>query len=157
MHLTLTLADWIICVGALVFNVLLGLYFALRARRQTDLSQALVATGFSYDAAQREQQGLATAHVLGRVRDIRRAGSAALDLCQLAAGHVDAYWELDLSPWDHAAGALIASEAGCAVTDALGQPLDFSCGRGLEKNQGILAAPARVHGILLGAIKELGI
>ena len=87
----------------------------LRARRQTDLSQALVATGFSYDAAQREQQGLATAHVLGRVRDIRRAGSAALDLCQLAAGHVDAYWELDLSPWDHAAGALIAREAGAEV------------------------------------------
>jgi myo-inositol-1(or 4)-monophosphatase len=87
----------------------------LRARRQTDLSQALVATGFSYDAAQREQQGLATAHVLGRVRDIRRAGSAALDLCQLAAGHVDAYWELDLSPWDYAAGALVAREAGAQV------------------------------------------
>ena len=63
----------------------------------TDLSRALVATGFSYDAAQREQQGAVVAAVLGRIRDIRRSGSAALDLCHLAAGQVDAYWELDLS------------------------------------------------------------
>lgn len=53
------------------------------------------------------------------------------------------------------AGALICSETGCAVTDAVGEPLDFSLGRGLEKNRGILAAPPRVHGLLLGAIKEL--
>ena len=57
--------------------------------------------------------------------------------------------------WDHAPGALIAAESGCAVTDALGNPLDFSCGRGLEKNRGILAAPARVHGLLVGAVKAL--
>ena len=53
--------------------------------------------------------------MLGRVRDIRRGGAAALDLCHVAAGHVDAYWELDLSPWDYAAGAVIAREAGAAV------------------------------------------
>jgi myo-inositol-1(or 4)-monophosphatase len=87
----------------------------IRAREQADLSQALVATGFSYDAAQRAQQGAATAYVLSRVRDIRRAGSAALDLCHIAAGHVDAYWELDLSPWDYTAGILIAREAGAGV------------------------------------------
>jgi myo-inositol-1(or 4)-monophosphatase len=52
---------------------------------------------------------------VGRVRDIRRGGSAALDLCRIAAGQVDAYWELDLSPWDHAAGAVVAREAGAVV------------------------------------------
>jgi myo-inositol-1(or 4)-monophosphatase len=87
----------------------------IRAREQKDLSRALVATGFSYDAAQREQQGAVVATVLGRIRDLRRGGTAALDLCHIAAGHVDAYWELDLSPWDYAAGVLIAREAGAAV------------------------------------------
>ncbi len=87
----------------------------IRARRQDDLSQALVATGFSYDASQREKQGLATATILGRVRDMRRSGSAALDLCHIAAGHLDAYWELDLSPWDYTAGSVIAREAGAEV------------------------------------------
>ena len=55
------------------------------------------------------------ARVLGRVRDIRRSGTAALDLCHVAAGHVDAYWELDLSPWDFAGGSVIAREAGADV------------------------------------------
>lgn len=87
----------------------------IHAREQTKLSSALVATGFSYDAAQRERQGAVVAAALGRIRDIRRSGSAALDLCSVGAGKVDAYWELDLSPWDHAAGALIAREAGAAV------------------------------------------
>jgi len=87
----------------------------IRAREEPDLSTALVATGFSYEAAQRESQGAVVAQVLGRVRDIRRGGTAALDLCHVAAGHVDAYWELDLSPWDHAAGAVIARAAGAEV------------------------------------------
>ncbi len=79
----------------------------------------------------------------------------------VARGQADAYIRLPTKKgyveriWDHAAGALMCSEAGCAVTDSLGNPLDFSLGRGLEKNLGILAAPARAHGILLGAIKEL--
>ena len=55
------------------------------------------------------------AAALGRIRDIRRGGTAALDLCHVAAGEVDAYWELDLSPWDSAAGAVIAREAGAVV------------------------------------------
>jgi len=79
----------------------------------------------------------------------------------VARGQADAYIRLPTRKgyveriWDHAAGALIAAEAGAAVTDAVGSPLDFACGRGLEKNRGILAAPARVHGVLLGAIKAL--
>ena len=87
----------------------------IRVREQPDLSTALVATGFSYEAAQRERQGAVVARVLGRVRDIRRGGTAALDLCHVAAGHVDAYWELDLSPWDYAAGSVIARAAGAEV------------------------------------------
>jgi len=87
----------------------------LAVRRQPDLSHALVATGFSYDAALRGVQGIAVARVLPRVRDIRRAGSAALDLCHVAAGRVDAYYELDLNPWDCAAGIVIAGEAGADV------------------------------------------
>jgi len=87
----------------------------IAVREQPELSTALVATGFSYQAAQRERQGAAVARMLGRVRDIRRGGTAALDLCHVAAGHVDAYWELDLSPWDYAAGSIIAREAGAEV------------------------------------------
>ena len=87
----------------------------IRARELDDLSRALVATGFSYDAGQRGRQGAVIAAALGRIRDIRRSGSAALDLCRVAAGEVDAFWELDLSPWDRAAGALIAREAGAVV------------------------------------------
>jgi myo-inositol-1(or 4)-monophosphatase len=92
----------------------------IRASDQADLPTALVATGFSYEAAQREQQGAAVARILGRVRDIRRGGTAALDLCHVAAGHVDAYWELDLSPWDYAAGSVIAREAGAEVAHTHG-------------------------------------
>ena len=87
----------------------------VQANDKRELATALVATGYSYDAAQRVRQGLASAHVLGRVRDLRRDGSAALDLCRVAAGEVDAFWELDLSPWDYAAGTLIAREAGAEV------------------------------------------
>jgi myo-inositol-1(or 4)-monophosphatase len=79
------------------------------------LDQALVATGFSYDATQRRRQAEVVAHVLPRVRDIRRYGSAAVDLCAVAAGRVDAYFERGLQPWDLAAGGLVAREAGALV------------------------------------------
>ena len=65
--------------------------------------------------SERQAEGRTLATVLGSVRDLRRSGSAALDLCHLAAGRIDAYYEADLSPWDHAAGALIAAEAGAEV------------------------------------------
>lgn len=81
-----------------------------------DLSLALVGTGFAYDSEVRAQQGRAVATLLSQVRDIRRCGSAALDLCMLATGRLDAYYERGLKPWDHAAGALIAAEAGAVVT-----------------------------------------
>jgi myo-inositol-1(or 4)-monophosphatase len=86
------------------------------------LDLALVATGFGYRVAQRRAQGAVVAELLTRVRDIRRGGSSALDLCSAAAGRVDAYYELDLKPWDHAAGALVAAEAGLVVTGLGGRP-----------------------------------
>jgi len=85
-----------------------------------ELSQALVATGFAYDSEMRGRQGRIVAELLPRVRDIRRQGTASLDLCFVAAGRYNAYFERTLSPWDHAAGALIARESGAAVK-GLGQ------------------------------------
>ena len=80
------------------------------------LDVALCSTGFAYDAARRRRQADMVAGLLGAVRDIRRSGSAALDLCAVAAGWYDAHVEHGLSHWDWAAGALIAAEAGAEVT-----------------------------------------
>lgn len=88
----------------------------LRVSGCRDLSLALVGTGFAYDAAMRAEQGRVVAGLLPRVRDIRRCGSAALDLCMVAGGRLDAYYERGLKPWDYAAGALVAGEAGAVVT-----------------------------------------
>ncbi len=92
----------------------------LRASAETDLGLALVATGFGYARALRERQARALVEVIGRVRDIRRQGSAALDLCDVARGRLDGYWETGLNAWDRAAGELVATEAGALV----GGPLD---------------------------------
>ncbi|MGY1755120.1 inositol monophosphatase family protein [Blastococcus sp. SYSU D01042] len=88
----------------------------------TSLEQSLVATGFGYRVEQRRAQGAVVAELLPRVRDIRRHGSAALELCAAAAGRVDAYYEADLKPWDHAAGALVAAEAGMVLAGLPGRP-----------------------------------
>lgn len=81
----------------------------------TELGQALLATGFSYSADLRSVQGELVARLLPRVRDIRRIGAAALDLCWCAAGRLDAYFERGVKPWDIAAGMLICERAGLAV------------------------------------------
>ena len=98
----------------------------LRCRDESDPALALVATGFSYDADRRAIQAQLLSTVLPRVRDIRRMGAAALDLCALAAGQVDGYYEERLKPWDWAAGALIAAEAGARVGTVGGGPLESS-------------------------------
>ena len=87
----------------------------LRVVGAADLSTALIGTGFSYDASVRATQGARVAKVLPLVRDIRRGGSAASDLCWVAAGRLDAHFEIGLAPWDWAAGSLVASEAGATV------------------------------------------
>jgi myo-inositol-1(or 4)-monophosphatase len=95
-----------------------------------------VATGFGYAADRRAHQAQVLARLLPHIRDIRRFGSAALDLCFAAEGRVDAYYEKGLNLWDHAAGGLIAAEAGLLVTGLAGAP----AGPDL-----LLAAPPGIH------------
>ncbi|MFT3900189.1 MAG: inositol monophosphatase family protein [Gordonia sp. (in: high G+C Gram-positive bacteria)] len=87
----------------------------LSASAATDPALSLVATGFAYAAERRREQAAILVDLLPRVRDIRRIGAAAIDLCLVAEGAVDAHYEHGLSPWDWAAGALIAAEAGAVV------------------------------------------
>jgi myo-inositol-1(or 4)-monophosphatase len=88
----------------------------LQANAIDRVGLALVATGFGYGSDRRRVQGGLIASLLPHIRDVRRIGSAALDLCMVAAGAVDAHFEHGLSPWDWAAGSLIAEEAGAIVT-----------------------------------------
>jgi myo-inositol-1(or 4)-monophosphatase len=87
----------------------------IRVRDGGRLERALVATGFGYDPEVRRGQAELLLRVLPRVRDIRRAGAAALDLCHVAAGRLDGYYERGINPWDWKAGALIVQEAGGRV------------------------------------------
>lgn len=97
----------------------------VRASTEVDLARALVATGFSYEPERRRRQAAVLQQVLPEVRDLRRMGAASVDLCSVACGRVDAYFERGLQPWDHAAGALIATEAGALVGDLDGGPPVF--------------------------------
>ncbi len=92
----------------------------LNGPRVVPLARAVVGTGFGYAAAQRGRQGAVVAGLLPRVADIRRLGSASLDLCAVAQGRLDAYFEAGLQPWDYAAGVLIATEAGCVASGLRG-------------------------------------
>jgi fructose-1,6-bisphosphatase/inositol monophosphatase family enzyme len=87
----------------------------LRCRPGVALDQALVGTGFGYLAARRKVQGEVVAALLPRIRDIRRVGVASVDLCAVAAGRLDGFYERGLNYWDWAAGALVATEAGAVV------------------------------------------
>lgn len=102
----------------------------LRVNDPVALDRALIGTGFAYDVETRRRQGGTAAEVLPRVRDLRRAGSAARDLAFVAAGRLDGYYESSLGPWDMAAGVLVAAEAGARVT-----PL----------GEGVLAAGPSLH------------
>jgi len=104
------------------------------------LSTSLVATGFSYDAARREVQGRRAGALLPHVRDVRRLGAAAVDLCHVACGRVDAYFEEHLQSWDLAAGLLIATEAGALASDFAGGTV--------RPEQTVVSAPG-IHRALL--------
>ena len=86
------------------------------------LATALVATGFGYDAERRSEQAEVLTRVLPQIRDVRRAGAASLDLCWVAVGRLDGYYERGLQPWDWAAGSLVASEAGAELRPLEGDP-----------------------------------
>lgn len=94
----------------------------LRGSTGIRLSRALIATGFGYDPVHRARQARVLAGLIGEVRDIRRIGAAALDLCLAAEGTVDAFFEQGLSAWDYAAGGLIAAEAGLVLAGLAGAP-----------------------------------
>jgi myo-inositol-1(or 4)-monophosphatase len=88
---------------------------ALAVTRCDDLAMALVATGFGYAAERRAAQAAVVARLLPRVRDVRRMGAASIDLCSVATGRLDGYYEQGLAAWDRAAGGLVAAEAGARV------------------------------------------
>ncbi|GGS17390.1 inositol monophosphatase [Streptomyces aureoverticillatus] len=94
-----------------------------RVRPAPPFEQALIGTGFGYIAERRARQAEVVRQLLPRVRDIRRGGSAAIDLCDVAAGRLDAYYERGLNPWDFAAGDLVAREAGARTGGRPGEPL----------------------------------
>jgi myo-inositol-1(or 4)-monophosphatase len=114
---------------------------------EAQLAEALVATGFSYSADDRAAQGAVIADLLPRVRDIRRAGAAALDLCWQAAGRVNAYFETGTHVWDWAGGALVARQAGSWVGDFEGGP---------PSEEGLLAAPPRLAEELRAVVRATG-
>jgi myo-inositol-1(or 4)-monophosphatase len=118
----------------------------LRCRPGAPLDQALIATGFGYRAQRRRVQGEVVAALLPRIRDIRRGGVASVDLCAVAAGRLDGYYERGLNYWDYAAGALIAAEAGAVVGDSRGGPPGTS--------MTVAAGPA-LFGPLRDALAEL--
>lgn len=127
-------ATWRTLAGAVVNPVLGEVYTAytgggarlngapIHVNTGVDMELALVGTGFGYDAEVRRRQAAFVDQLIGDVRDIRRIGAASLDLCSVAAGRLDAYFERGLNPWDHAAGALIAQEAGARVAGLGGGP-----------------------------------
>jgi myo-inositol-1(or 4)-monophosphatase len=119
----------------------------LRVAEPEGLAKALIATGFGYRAQRREAQGRIVAGLIGQVRDIRRGGSAALDLCFVAAGRADGYFERGTNPWDHAAGALIAEEAGARVEGFHGAPASEAM---------VLAAGTALFPALHDALAALG-
>jgi myo-inositol-1(or 4)-monophosphatase len=118
----------------------------LRCSTETDLGQALVATGFGYDPARRAHQARVVTGLIPHVRDIRRMGAAAIDLCLTAAGRVDVYYEKGLAAWDMAAGALVATEAGLRVTGLGERPPGPDM---------VVAAPPALHGALHDRLADL--
>lgn len=107
----------------------------LKVSQPEKLALALIGTGFAYVVERRVRQAQVVSQLLGDVRDIRRMGAASLDLCAVAAGWLDGYFEHNLGPWDWAAGALIAEEAG-AIVSLPGHDL------ALGADAAIVAAPA---------------
>ncbi len=152
-------------VAAVVYNPILDeLFWAeagkgsycndkpIKVSTQTDLQQSLIATGFPYAKVKREAEYRwvidVISSILPHIRDIRRLGAAAIDLCYLAQGRIDAFYEIDLMPWDVAAGILIVQEAGGRISNLYGEPYSFS-------DKGIVASNGKVHGQVLEHMMEI--
>lgn len=123
-----------------------GVQRKLVVNQAPPLNLALVATGFGYDVARRRTQARVASQVIPQVRDIRRAGAASIDICSLAAGRVDAYYERGLKPWDHAAAGLIAQEAGAVIGGLNGKSVE---------EEFYVAAPAPLFAQLIELLQGL--
>ena len=119
----------------------------LRVSAASSLVDALLVTGFPYDVHRRVEEIVGLfGDFVGRARAVRRLGSAAIDLCYVAAGRMDGFWETDLKPWDIAGGALIVAEAGGRVTDTDGRAFTSRGGH-------VLASNGRIHDAMLDVIR----
>jgi myo-inositol-1(or 4)-monophosphatase len=120
----------------------------IRVSAASALVDAMLVTGFPYDVHSRVDEivGLFGAFV-GRARAVRRLGSAAIDLCYVAAGRLDGFWESDLKAWDIAGGALLLEEAGGRITDLTGGPFSSRAGS-------VLAANAPLHDSMLAVVRD---
>jgi len=124
---------------------------------QSDLSRSLIGTGFGYSQERRADQGQMVAGILPQVRDIRRAGAASIDLCWVAAGRPDGYYELGLHSWDFAAGALIIEEAGGVISTLEGRHVWAGHHSGTDLSREwdtIVAAGPGIHADLMQLIQR---
>jgi myo-inositol-1(or 4)-monophosphatase len=120
----------------------------IKVSEEAELSESLIATGFPYDLRTSEVNNLDHWNaMIFKTRAVRRAGSAALDLCYTAMGRFDGFWELKLHPWDVAAGSLIIEEAGGKVSDLAEGPLDIY-------SQEILASNGKIHSQMSEILKK---
>lgn len=123
----------------------------LRVSKAAKLSESLLVTGFPYDRAERAEFYCGFfAEFMKISHDVRRMGSASLDLCWAAAGRTDGYWEFGLKPWDVAAGGLIAAEAGASVTDFNGRPWTVDARLGAQT----LVTNGRIHAEMMKIIRR---
>jgi myo-inositol-1(or 4)-monophosphatase len=121
----------------------------IHVSHSASLNESLLATGFPYDIRVNPDNNLAEYAAFSlRCRGVRRLGSAVLDMCYVAAGRLDGFWELRLGPWDLAAGAIMVEEAGGRITDLGGGPFT------LDKGQ-IVASNGRIHDEMVGVLREL--
>ena len=122
----------------------------LRVSDVDSLFYSLLITGFPYNFRTRLETVIAQfSGFLVEAQTVRRGGSAALDLCYVAAGRCDGFWELELNPWDTAAGCVIAEEAGACITDFRGNPYSIYV-------REILASNGRIHDAMLNVLKQAG-
>lgn len=119
----------------------------IQVSRRDKTTDLLLATGFSEYVGKLDEQVQTFADILSQVRGLRRAGAAAYDLCMVAQGVFDGFWEENLSPWDTAAGELLVREAGGVVTNYEGKPFSVY-------DKGIIAANAHAHDVVLNAFKK---
>ncbi|HKE64196.1 MAG TPA: inositol monophosphatase family protein [Micromonosporaceae bacterium] len=146
VHNAATNERWVAVRGSGAYRGDFGVGPRLAGSAETTLGQSLIATGFGYHPARRRHQAEVLAALADRIRDIRRFGAAALDLCLAAEGLVDGFFEKGLNAWDMAAGALIAMEAGLMVTNIDGGPPDRSF---------LVAAPPAIHRALRPVLANL--